>query len=130
MPDENLLALTADIVSAHVSNNSVPASDLPTLIQNVHKALNGLGAGSSADSVPAKREPVVSARAAIKPDAITCLVCGSKQKLLKRHIRTSHDMEPADYRAEFGLKKDYPMVAPNYAETRRALAVSFGLGRK
>ncbi len=130
MPDETLLALTADIVSAHVSNNSVSTSDLPTLIQNVHAALNGLGAASPAGSGPAKREPIVSPRSALKPDAITCLVCGSKQKMLKRHIRVAHDMEPADYRAEFDLKKDYPMVAANYAETRRALAVSIGLGRK
>jgi predicted transcriptional regulator len=127
--DETLVALTADIVSAHVSNNSVAVNDLPQLIASIHGALNGLGT-PVAEAGPAKREPIMSARAALKPDAITCLVCGARQKTLKRHLARAHGMTPQQYREEFDLKPDYPMVASNYAETRRALAVKIGLGRK
>jgi predicted transcriptional regulator len=127
--DEQLVTLTADIVSAHVANNSVAVGDLATLIGNVHSALAGLGQ-KAAESAPARREPVVSIRSSIKPDAITCLMCKSPQKMLKRHLATAHGMTPQEYRAEFDLKPDYPMVAPNYAETRRALALKIGLGTK
>jgi predicted transcriptional regulator len=126
--DDMLLTLTADIVAAHVSNNSVAVNDLPTLIQNVHQALNGLSSGSSAPEVPA--EPKVSVRASIKPEYIVCLEDGKKQKMLKRHLMTSHGMTPAEYREKWGLSADYPMVAPNYAEQRRTLAKSIGLGTK
>jgi predicted transcriptional regulator len=115
---ETLITLTADIVAAHVSNNSVAVSDLPTLISNVHGALSGLGSGGS--SAPAaKLEPAVSIRSSIKNDYIVCLEDGKKLKMLKRHLMT-----------HYGLAKDYPMVAPAYAETRRALALTIGLGRK
>ena len=127
--DETVITLTADIVSAHVSNNSVAVGDLPVLISNVHAALLGLGQDASAPA-EAKREPAVSARSSIKPDSIQCMVCGSKNKMLKRHLQTAHGMTPAEYRAEFDLKADYPMVAPNYSEQRRTLAHSIGLGRK
>jgi predicted transcriptional regulator len=126
--EDTLLTLTADIVAAHVSNNSVAVNDLPNLIQNVHQALSGISTTSSA--AEAKPEPKVSIRSSIKPDYISCLECGKKQKMLKRHLMTNHEMTPVDYRQKWGLSADYPMVAPNYAEQRRTLAKSIGLGTK
>jgi predicted transcriptional regulator len=126
--DDTLLTLTADIVAAHVSNNSVAVNDLPTLIQNVHGALTGIASAGAAPE--AKPEPKVSVRASIKPDYIVCLEDGKKQKMLKRHLMTNHGMTPDEYRQKWGLAADYPMVAPNYAEQRRALAKSIGLGTK
>jgi predicted transcriptional regulator len=126
--EDTLLTLTADIVAAHVSNNSVAVNDLPNLIQNVHSALSGISAQPAAPE--AKPEPKVSVRSSIKPDYITCLECGQKQKMLKRHLMTAHSETPSEYRQRFGLAADYPMVAPNYAEQRRALAKSIGLGTK
>lgn len=125
---ETLITLTADIVAAHVSNNSVAVSDLPHLISNVHGALSALG-GASAPA-EARQEPAVSVRSSIKPDYIVCLEDGKKLKMLKRHLMTHYGLTPDDYRAKWGLPKDYPMVAPNYAEQRRTLAVKIGLGRK
>ena len=125
---ETLITLTADIVSAHVSNNSVAVSDLPTLIQNVHDALAGLG--EPAAEPEAKQEPAVSVRASIKPDYIVCLEDGKKLKMLKRHLMTHYQMTPEQYRAKWNLPADYPMVAPNYAEQRRSLAKKIGLGTK
>lgn len=125
---ETIITLTADIVAAHVSNNSVAVSDLPTLIANVHTALAGLGGGSPVPEVRA--EPAVSIRASVKPDYIVCLDDGKKLKMLKRHLMTHYSMTPDEYRAKWGLPADYPMVAPNYAEQRRKLAVKIGLGRK
>lgn len=126
--EDTLLTLTADIVAAHVSNNSVAVNDLPNLIQNVHQALSGIS--SSAAQSQERPEPKVSIRASIKPDYIVCLECGKKQKMLKRHLMTNHEMSPADYRQKWNLSSDYPMVAPNYAEQRRTLAKSIGLGTK
>ena len=126
--DDTLLTLTADIVAAHVSNNTVAVNDLPNLIQNVHGALSGV-AGRTAGPEP-KPEPKVSIRASVKPDYIVCLEDGKKQKMLKRHLMTNHNMTPDDYRRKWGLAADYPMVAPNYAEQRRTLAKSIGLGTK
>ena len=125
---ETLITLTADIVAAHVSNNSVAVSDLPNLISNVHGALSALG--GAAAPAETKQEPAVSVRSSIKPDYIVCLEDGKKLKMLKRHLMTHYGMTPDDYRAKWGLPKDYPMVAPNYAEQRRTLAVKIGLGRK
>ncbi len=125
---ETIITLTADIVAAHVSNNSVAVSDLPTLIANVHNALSGLGGRAPAPEVRA--EPAVSIRASIKPDYIVCLDDGKKLKMLKRHLMTHYGMTPDEYRTKWGLPADYPMVAPNYAEQRRSLAVKIGLGRK
>ena len=125
---DNLLTLTADIVAAHVSNNSVAVNDLPTLIQNVHQALTGISTTSVGSEE--KPEPKVSIRSSVKPDFISCLECGKKQKMLKRHLMTNHEMTPVDYRQKWGLSSDYPMVAPNYAEQRRTLAKSIGLGTK
>ncbi|MBA3527502.1 MAG: MucR family transcriptional regulator [Sphingomonas sp.] len=133
MPDTNstkntLLMLTADIVAAHVSNNNVAVSDLPDLIQNVHQAVASISGGSSATQE--KAEPKVAIRASIKPDYIVCLEDGKRQKMLKRHLMTNHGMTPPEYRAKWGLPANYPMVAPNYAEQRRTLAKSIGLGTK
>ncbi len=124
---ETLITLTADIVAAHVSNNSVSVTDLPLLISNVHGALAGLG--NPVAAVQPRGEPAVSIRSSIKPDYIVCLEDGKKLKMLKRHLMTSYGMTPDDYRKKWGLGADYPMVAPNYAETRRKLAVQIGLGR-
>ena len=126
--EDTLLTLTADIVAAHVSNNSVAVNDLPGLIQNVHSALTGI---SSSRSAPEPRpDPKVPIRSSVKPDFIVCLECGKKQKMLKRHLTTNHEMNPDEYRQKWGLSNDYPMVAPNYAEQRRTLAKSIGLGTK
>jgi len=126
--EDTLLTLTADIVAAHVSNNSVAVNDLPALIQNVHAALTGItGSTSGPESKP---EPKVSIRSSIKPDYIVCLEDGKKLKMLKRHLMTHYNMTPDQYRQKWGLSTDYPMVAPNYAEQRRSLAKSIGLGTK
>jgi predicted transcriptional regulator len=126
--EETLLTLTADIVAAHVSNNSVAVNDLPNLIQNVHSALSGIS--GKAAPVEVKPEPKVSIRSSIKPDYIVCLEDGKKLKMLKRHLMTHYSMTPDQYRQKWGLSSDYPMVAPNYAEQRRTLAKSIGLGTK
>ena len=123
-----LLTLTADIVAAHVGNNSIAVNDLPQLIANVHGALTTLG---SPASIPESRaEPKVSIRSSIKPDYIVCLEDGKQMKMLKRHLKTDHDMTPDQYRQKWGLNSDYPMVAPNYSDQRRTLAMSIGLGTK
>ena len=126
---ETLITLTADIVSAHVSNNNVAAEDLGGLIGNVYKALSSLGEEAPAP-VAEPLKPAVSVRSSVKPDKIVCLDCGMELKMLKRHLMTHHGMTPEDYRARWNLAADYPLVAPNYAETRRELAVKIGLGRK
>jgi predicted transcriptional regulator len=125
-PGESLIIMTADIVAAHVSNNSVAISDLPLLIQNIFGALSGLSGKPVV--VEPKQEPAVSIRASIKPDYIVCLEDGKKLKMLKRHLMTHYQMTPDEYRAKWNLPADYPMVAPNYAEQRRMLAKKIGLG--
>lgn len=133
MPDlenteDTLLTLTADIVAAHVSNNSVAVNDLPNLIQNVHAALADIsGKAAAAEPTP---QPKVSIRSSVKPDYIVCLEDGKKLKMLKRHLMTHYKMTPDQYRQKWGLSADYPMVAPNYAEQRRNLAKSIGLGTR
>ena len=124
---ETLVTLTADIVAAHVSNNSVAVDELPALIKNVYGALSGLGAAAQEEARP---EPAVSIRASVKPDHLVCLEDGKKMKMLKRHLMTDHGLTPDEYRARWGLASDYPMVAPDYAEKRRDLAKKIGLGRK
>ncbi len=123
---EMLITLTADIVAAHVSNNSVAVSDLPVLIGNVHNALAGLSPNAVPEVI---LEPAVPIKASIKRDYIICLDDGKKLKMLKRHLMTHYGMTPDDYRAKWGLPADYPMVAPAYAEQRRVLAKAIGLGR-
>lgn len=125
---ETLITLTSDIVAAHVSNNDVAVGDLPGLITNVYSALAGLG--EAAPVVENRPEPAVSVRSSVKPDYIVCLEDGKKLKMLKRYLRTNYNMTPEEYRARWSLPADYPMVAPNYAETRRDLAKKIGLGRK
>ena len=126
--DDTLITLTADIVAAHVSNNSVAVNDLPQLISNVHGALSTLTGASTAPEI--RQEPKVPVRSSIKPDYIVCLEDGKRLKMLKRHLMTHYQMTPDQYRQKWGLNSDYPMVAPNYAEQRRALAKSIGLGTK
>ena len=123
-----LLSLTADIVSSHVANNTVAVSDLPNVIENVFSTLSRLGVEGKA--VEPKQEPAVSIRASVKPDFIICLEDGKKLKMLKRHLMTHYNMTPEAYRAKWGLAADYPMVAPNYAAQRRTLAKKIGLGTK
>lgn len=128
MADQMLLDHVADIVTAHVSNNSVSASDLPELIQSVYASLAALG--QPVEPVKEKPTPAVSVRSSVKADAVTCLDCGAKFKMLKRHLGTDHGLTPAEYRTRWNLPADYPMVASDYAETRKALALKIGLGRK
>lgn len=124
---ETLLTLTADIVAAHVSNNNVPLDRVSGLIHNIYGALANLG--SAKPPVEEVREPAVSIRSSVKPESITCLECGRKMKMLKRHIATDHDLGIEEYRQRWNLAKDYPMVAPDYAAKRRDLAHQIGLGK-
>ncbi len=123
-----IIEMTADIVAAYVGANSVPASDLPSLIQSVHRALAGVAAGADvAEAAP--REPAVPVKKSITPEYLVCLEDGRKFKSLKRHLRTKYNMSPEDYRAKWALPKDYPMVAPSYAKARSELAKQMGLGQ-
>lgn len=119
--------LTADITAAFLSHNAIAAAEVPGLIESVHGALAGLGQ----PPVPEVPElvPAVSVRASVKPDYLVCLEDGKKLKMLKRYLRTHHNMSPEEYRARWGLPDTYPMVAPNYANVRRDLAIKIGLGR-
>lgn len=124
----DLLDLTSGIVSAYVGNHTVAAADLPALIKRVHVALAAIGEPAEVEAAPQK-EPAVSIRRSIAPDYLICLEDGRKFKSLKRHLRTQYDLSPEAYRAKWGLPKDYPMVAPNYAKARSDLAKSMGLGQ-
>lgn len=124
----DLLSLTTEIVSAHVSNNAVPLADLTGLIQSVHSTLTGLN--EPAPEPQPAQAPAVSVKRSVTDEHIVCLECGKRQKTLKRHIATAHEMSPAEYRAKWGLPYDYPMVAPSYVRTRQELAKKIGLGRK
>lgn len=128
MADTEILGLVTDIVSAHVSNNSISTGDLPGLIKSVHDALAGLGQPEQPVEEP--RRPAVPVRSAVKPDSIACLECGHRSKMLKRHLRVQHNLAPDAYRVRWGLPRDYPLVAGNYSERRRDLAKSIGLGRR
>lgn len=123
-----LLEMTADIVSAYVGNNTVSAETLPSLIASIHAALSGVSNGP-VEAEPEPKEPAVPIRKSMAPDFLICLEDGRKFKSLKRHLRTKYDMSPEEYRAKWGLPKDYPMVAPNYAKARSELAKSMGLGQ-
>ena len=128
MDNETLITLDADIVGAHVSNNSVAMADVSGLIQTVFGALQS--ASQPTTPVEVRPEPAVSVRSSVKPDAITCLECGAKFKMLKRHLTTDHGMTPGQYRDRWNLNSDYPMVASNYSAKRKELALKIGLGRK
>lgn len=123
------IELAADIVSAYVSNNSVPAAELPGLIGDVYGALTRVASGASVASFDAPR-PAVPTRMSISSDYIICLEDGKKFKSLKRHLRTQYGMTPEAYREKWGLPADYPMVAPNYAKARSQLAKDMGLGQQ
>ncbi|WP_160000385.1 MucR family transcriptional regulator [Roseomonas sp. 18066] len=126
-----LLGLTAQIVAAHVSNNSVPLTDVPSLIEQVHRTLSGLGAAPAAAAAPAERpQPAVPVKKSVTDEYLVCLEDGKKLKMLKRHLKTAYDMTPEQYRERWGLPQDYPMVAPNYARHRSSLAKKIGLGTK
>lgn len=124
----DIIEMTAEIVASYVENNTVSAADLPGLIQSVHRAITSISAGAEAVEV-APKEPAVPVRRSITPDHLVCLEDGRKFKSLKRHLRTKYNMSPEDYRAKWGLAKDYPMVAPNYAKARSDLAKQMGLGQ-
>jgi predicted transcriptional regulator len=126
---EMLIELTADVVSAYVSNNSVAAADLPGIIADVHAALGRAGSGADAGPVE-KPKPAVNPKKSIHEDYIICLEDGKKFKSLKRHLMTHYNLTPEQYREKWGLEPGYPMVAPNYAAARSELAKKMGLGRK
>ena len=127
---EFIMELTADLVAAYVSNNSLPASDLPATIALVHAALGQSHAAPAVEPVPEKPDPAVSIKHSVTDDHIVCLEDGKTFKSMKRHLMTVHEMTPDAYRERWGLKYDYPMVAPGYSATRSKLAKSLGLGRK
>ncbi|MEP2943609.1 MAG: MucR family transcriptional regulator [Hyphomicrobiales bacterium] len=127
--DGVVIELAADIVSAYVSNNTLPASDLPTLITDVYRSLS-ITVGANADVEVEPQKPAVSVRKSITPDYLICLEDGKQFKSLKRHLRTHYDLSPEDYREKWNLPSDYPMVAPNYAAARSALAKKMGLGQQ
>ena len=126
----NYIELAAEIVSAFVSNNSVPAAELPALISNVHDALNKVTSGTTQKTEETKQAPAVPVKKSVQPDYIICLDDGKKFKSLKRHLRTVYNMTPDQYRTKWGLPADYPMVAPNYAAARSQLAKQMGLGAR
>ncbi len=126
---ENILRMAVDIVAAYVGNNSVPANEVPDVINTVYGSLNSLnGQAGGLGGEPPK--PAVSIRRSVTPEYIVCLEDGKKLKMLKRHLRASYNMTPDDYRLKWGLPADYPMVAPNYAQQRSKFAKQIGLGRK
>ncbi len=125
---ENLTELAAEIVSAFVANNSVAVGDLPKLISEVHTALQQTVTGGAPKEAP-KQEPAVSIRRSVQPDHIVCLEDGKHFKSLKRHLAAEHNMSPQEYRQKWGLPRDYPMVAPNYAASRSEMAKKIGLGQ-
>jgi len=125
--DANILGLTAQIVSAHVANNSVDTDALPGLIQSIFKTLSAMGEGTP---IVEKKEPAVPIKKSVYADHIICLEDGKKLKMLKRHLKTAYNMSPDQYRDKWGLPPDYPMVAPNYAKHRSSLAKKIGLGTK
>ncbi len=125
---EPVLGMAANIVSAYVSHNALPAGHIPELIETVYKSLSDMIAPDAAPKEAPK--PPVPIRRSVMPDYIVCLEDGKKLKMLKRHLRTTYDMSPDDYRAKWRLPADYPMVAPNYAKQRSDFAKKIGLGRK
>ena len=127
--EANYIGLTAEIVAAYVSHNTVAPADIPALINQVHSALLRVSSGEApSSSEPLK--PAVPVKRSINPDFIVCLEDGKKFKSLKRHLRTQYEMTPEQYREKWGLPHDYPMVAPNYAAARSDLAKRMGLGQR
>ena len=133
MSEPNEKTLVAQILSSYLSNNTVAPVDLPSVIETVKKAFGGSGEAvptTPSDSVTKSWQPAVPVKKSVTPDAVICLCCGQRFKTLRRHLQTTHQLSPREYRATFGLKSDYPIVAPNYAAQRSDLAKSLGLGRK
>jgi predicted transcriptional regulator len=132
MSDNENTSLVAEVLSSYLSNNSVAPADLSSVIEIVKAAFGVLGGATLPPDVeePKKLEPAVSIKKSVTPDALICLNCGKSFKSLKRHLQTEHGQSPAEYRAAFGLKAEYPIVAPNYSAQRSSLALSAGLGRK
>ena len=128
MSDPKFIELTASIVSAYLRNHSVPASDIPALIGQVHLALSRVSSGADVSAEPLK--PAVPVKKSITPEYLVCLEDGKKFKSLKRHLRTQYNMTPEQYRDKWDLPADYPMVAPNYAAARSHLAKQMGLGQQ
>lgn len=126
-PNE-ILSLTAKIVAAHVSKNTVPLEELASLIKSVHGSL--LGLDRPGDAAPERPQPAVPIKKSVTPDHIVCLEDGKKLKMLKRHLKTAYNLTPEQYRERWGLAPDYPMVAPNYAKQRSRLAKEIGLGTR
>lgn len=125
-----MIELAARIVAAYVGNNPVPASELPRLIADVHRALEQTANGAPAKEEPAETKPAVNVKKSVTPDYLICLEDGKKFKSLKRHLRTHFNLTPEQYREKWGLPPDYPMVAPNYATARSSLAKNMGLGHR
>lgn len=121
------LQLVTDIVAAYLSNNSVNASQIPTLLQDVHDAMRALAAGAAANA--GSQQPAVPIKKSVTSDYVICLEDGKKLKMLKRYLRTQYGMSPEDYRRKWGLPADYPMVAPNYSKRRSQFAKDIGLGK-
>ncbi|MGI3902068.1 MAG: MucR family transcriptional regulator [Janthinobacterium lividum] len=129
-PDLNVVEMAAEIVSAYVRNNSVPVSELPALLQSVHESLGSILNGSKPEAVKEPPQPKVPVKKSVTNDYIVCLEDGKRFKSLKRHLHSEHGLSPQEYREKWGLGKDYPMVAPAYADARSNLAKTMGLGRK
>ena len=129
-PDLNVVEMATEIVSAYVRNNSVPASELPSLLQSVHDALGNILNGTKPEAVKEPPQPKVPIKRSVTNDHIVCLEDGRRFKSLKRHLHSEHGLSPQEYRDKWGLPKDYPMVAPAYADARSSLAKTMGLGRK
>jgi len=127
--ETNLLDLTADIVASYVGNNTLATADIPNLIQAVHKALQDTVQATN-EPEPEPLKPAVPIKKSVTPDFLICLEDGKQFKSLKRHLRTHYNLTPAEYKEKWGLEHDYPMVAPNYAEARSALAKQMGLGQQ
>jgi predicted transcriptional regulator len=128
-PDPAKIAeLTAEIVSAYISNNPIPIAEVSNVISSVAEHLGALATEKPEAAAP-KPEPAVAIRRSVSKDQITCLVCGGKHKVLKRHLAVAHQLTPAEYRELFGLKRDYPMAAPSYVQERAEIAKRIGLGR-
>lgn len=125
---EDILKLTTEIVAAYVSNNPVPASEVPSMIKSIHGTLSGLG-GAAQNDIQTSQKPAVAVKRSVTPDYIVCLEDGKKLKMLKRYLRSNYNLTPEEYRAKWGLPADYPMVAPNYAAQRSEFAKKIGLGR-
>ena len=129
LPQGELLQMTTDLVAAYLGNNAVSAAQIPDVIKSVYSSLTSLDGGVGASKQPAQK-PAVSVKKSVTPDHIVCLEDGKKLKMLKRHLRTTYNLTPDEYRAKWGLPADYPMVAPNYAKQRSAFAKKIGLGRR